>query len=228
MIIFNKNLKKKEEITNKEQNKEKNIKEPKLEGTEELKIIKTDTNSSKESKQQKVSEKKKENKSNNEQKNKPKPKEMTFEQMKTELNRIEKFGSKARSNAVQNNILRATTMSLELLRNCNSLKIQYQSYIEKETIFNNLQKEYLDFAKVQEDLLNHYESLVSNLLEENRVLKDTFKANDIAIPIVEEAFPKPKPKKILKPKQKKINKEQNTKNGKEQSKKQTEKKNKKY
>jgi len=80
-------------------------------------------------------------------------------------------------------------MGLELIRKYNTLKQDNSSFLASEKVFKQVQSEYLASSAVQEDLLKHLENLVQQLSLENSVLKETFKANGLEVPIKEDPFP---------------------------------------
>ena len=114
--------------------------------------------------------------------------------MKIDLADIQQFGQRARTQPVKNNIVRATEIGFDLLRQCSSLvgvicwvfflniewygslvvqDKQTTSQAAKLEIFEQLKEEYAQANTDNDALIGHLESLVKQLTTENAKLTKT-------------------------------------------------------
>jgi len=98
--------------------------------------------------------------------------------MKREFSAISQFGSKSRSPAIKANIAKATSIGFELLDQYNNLNEKTSSHAKNEQLFAQLKQEYAYTTSAYDSLINHLESVVKQVTEENTLLKNTLKEND--------------------------------------------------
>merc|ERR1712137_1240607 len=97
---------------------------------------------------------------------------------KREFAEIAQFGSRSKSPAVKNNIKRATEIGFELLR-------QYTAMSKEASSFSG-NEEYVHSTAAYDALIRHLESLVTQLNDENTLLKETLQKKGIEVPAAKE------------------------------------------